>query len=133
MSYSGVTNTIKLYFNCLLCKQFYNIYGRYVLYVANRWQWSSFHFYWLSEDGAILSLLSHIDIPDMLFFKDLKYFDPGAIYQKHKALSITNEFRKPMFVLFFSMYMINDMKCKWTNESVDFTCRGAVLDSSNNL
>jgi hypothetical protein len=56
---------------------------RYVLYVANRWQWFSFHFYWLPEDVAILRL--RISIFQMLFFKDLKYFDPGAIYRKHKS------------------------------------------------
>jgi hypothetical protein len=44
---------------------------------------------------------SYIDIPDMLFFKDLKYFDPGAMYRNYKAHSLTNKFRKPMFVLFF--------------------------------
>jgi hypothetical protein len=57
MNYFGFTFSIILYFNCLLWKQFYNIYGRYVLYVANRWQWFSFHFNWLPEDGAVLRLL----------------------------------------------------------------------------
>jgi hypothetical protein len=27
---------------------------------------------------------SYIDIPDIVFFKDLKQIDPGAIYRKHK-------------------------------------------------
>jgi hypothetical protein len=27
---------------------------------------------------------SYIDIPDMLFFKDLKYFNACGIYWKHK-------------------------------------------------
>jgi hypothetical protein len=60
MYYSGIITPIMLYFNWLLCKRFYNIYGGYVLYVANRWQWFTFHFYWLPEDGAILRLLISI-------------------------------------------------------------------------
>jgi hypothetical protein len=96
MNYSGFTNSIMLYFNCLLCKQFYNIYGRYVLcceqtavvfisflLIVRRWRNPT---------------SSYIDIPDMLFFKDLKYFDPGAIYRKHKAHFLRNKFRKPKFV-----------------------------------
>jgi hypothetical protein len=72
---------------------------------------------------------SYIVIPDMLFFKDLKYFDPGAIFRKHKAHFLTNIDRKPMFVSLSSINMINDRTCIWPNESIDFTRRGAVLDS----
>jgi hypothetical protein len=92
----------------------------------------SFHFYWLPEDGEMLRL--RISIFQMsFFFKDLKYFDPGAIYRNQKPHSSTNKFRKQMFVIFSSMYTINVMTCKWTKESTDFTCRRAVLDSSDNL
>jgi hypothetical protein len=55
---------------------------------------------------------SFIDILDTLFLKNLKYFDPGAIYRNNKAHSLTNKFRKPVFVLFLCMYMNNVMMCK---------------------
>jgi hypothetical protein len=69
----------------------------------------------------------------MLFFKDLKYFDAGAFYRNHKPHSFTNKLLKPMFVLFFWMYINNVMTRKWTNESIDFICRGTVLNNSDNL
>jgi hypothetical protein len=56
MNYYGFTFTIMLYFNYLLYKKFYNIYGSYVLYVSNRWQWFSYNFYSLPEDDAVLRL-----------------------------------------------------------------------------
>jgi hypothetical protein len=62
---------------------------------------SGFHF--ISTDCLRwrYPMSSYIDIPDMLFFKDLKYFDPSAIYSRHKAHFLTNQFRKPMFGYFF--------------------------------
>jgi hypothetical protein len=33
-------------------------------------------------------------------FQRPKYFEPGAIYRKHKEHSLTNKFRKSMLVLF---------------------------------
>jgi hypothetical protein len=44
-------------------------------------------------------------------FQNLKYLVTGAIYQNHKAHSITNRFRKPMCVLFYWMYVWSMQWC----------------------
>jgi hypothetical protein len=78
-------NVIKMYVFKYVCREQMTVVFFTFLLIARRWRNPT---------------SSNIDIPDILFFKYLKYFEPGAIYRKHKAHSLTNKFRKSMFVLF---------------------------------
>jgi hypothetical protein len=126
-----------LYINCLQCKPLYNIYGRHVIYVADKQQWFSFL---LIARRWRIPMSSYIDIRDMLFSKtwNTTTLVLSTGIRKHIPLRINSWSqclcyfleciwlmswrsyeRKPMFVLLFWMYMINIMTCKWTNESTD--------------
>jgi hypothetical protein len=88
-----------LYFNYLICKQFYNIYCRYVLYMS-RTDDRGFHHNSTDCPKMAQSYVFVYRYSRYVIFQRTQYFEPGAIYRKHKAHSLTNKFRKSMFVLF---------------------------------